>query len=486
MLRYALVLLLAGCAVGPDYKKPTVSVPQHFRQAEGADVALQEVWQRVDENALQANHEEPWWQRWWGLSPEHELAQALEQVAEANPTVAVVAAQFRQADAALSGARAPWWPSLTTSVSRSRGTGVAGAFNAAGSPVRMTDRVSMSSSWEVDLWGRIGRGVEGSQAALAASEADWQAAILSAQAAFAQAYVQWQANHQHQVLLSNTVQAYARTLEIARHRYEAGVVSRVEVMQAEAQLNSTQAQSLDLGIAQAQLENAMAVLLGKAPLEFLPPVAKGLPNLPSMPAMLPAQLLLSRPDVAAAERRVAAANAQIGVAQAAFFPTLTLGASTGYQDRSFKNIISAPNHFWSLGPSLALSLFDGGARRAAKAQAMAIHAQRTAAYRQTVLTAFQEVEDQLAALKILAAEEAVLQMAASAAQEALNLTASQYAAGTVAYLNVLTAQTAALSAQRALLDLRLRRLLASVALVKAMGGGWNGKITGQASDAKTR
>lgn len=464
-------VILSGCAVGPDYKKPAINVPETFRQAAVPDAELQKRWQPIDESALTASGPEPWWQRWWGLAAEHELAQALAQVAEANPNVAVVAAQFRQADAALSGSRASWWPSLSTSVSSSRGTGVAGSASTAGSPVRVTDRVSMSASWEIDLWGRIGRGVEGNQAALAASAADWQAAILSAQAAFAQAYVQWQANREQQVLLSNTVKAYARTLEINRARYEAGVVSRIEVMQAETQLNSTRAQSLDLGIQQAQLENAMAVLLGKAPVEFVPPVAQGLPNLPSMPAVLPAQLLLARPDVAAAERRVAAANAQIGVAQAAFFPTLTLGASTGYQDDTFKNIISAPNNFWSVGPSLALTLFDGGARSAAKAQAVAVHEQRTASYRQAVLTAFQEVEDQLAALKTLAAEEEALQQAAASAREALVLSESQYAAGTVAYLNVLTAQTTALAAERSLLELRLRRMLASVALVKAVGGG---------------
>lgn len=471
---WILSLALAGCAVGPDYQKPEVPTPTQFREAMGADAALVKRWQPVAAAETKAPTGD-WWKTWWNLPDDSELAQALSQIAKANPNVAMVAAQFRQADAALSGARAPWWPSLTGNVSSSRGTGVAGSTTAAGSPVRITDKVSVAASWEIDLWGRIGRAVEGNKATLEASLADWQAAILSAQAAYAQAWLQWQANRQQQALLDATVKAYARTLEITRSRYEAGVISKVDVLQAETQFNSTRAQALDLGIQQAQLAHAMAVLLGKAPAEFTPPSVTGLPELPVVPAVLPSQLLLARPDVAAAERRVAAANAQIGVAQAAWFPTLTLGASGGYQDNTFKDIISAPNRFWSIGPSLALSLFDGGARSAAKAQAVAATDQKVASYRQTVLTAFQEVEDQLAATRILAAEEEAQRMATEAARQALRLSEHQYAAGTIAYLNVLTAQTSALSAERTLLSTQLSRALAGIALIKAVGGGWDGK-----------
>ena len=462
-------MLLSGCAMGPDYKKPEVKVPTAFRQATPADEELAKRWQAVDYAKL-GTKTGAWWKDWWQLPDDHELAQRLALVAEANPNVELVAAQYRQADALLSGARASWWPSLSTGVSSSRGEGIVGSTVTTGGEVKVTDKVSTTLSWEMDLWGRIGRGVESNQAAKEASAADLQAAILSAQMAFAQSYLQWQSNHQQQNLLDRSLKTYARTLEMARSRYEAGVASRTDVLQAETQLNGTRAQLLDLGIQQAQLEHAMAVLLGKAPSELAAPKLTGLPTLPSLPAMLPSQILLARPDVAAAERRVAAANAQIGVAQAAFFPTLTLGSTLGYQDNTFSNIVSAPNRFWSFGPSLALTLFDGGARSAAKIQAQAVHAQRTASYRQTVLTAFQEVEDQLAALRILASEEEMQVASASAAQLTTQITEHQYQAGVVAYLNVLNAQVVAMSAERTLLDVQLRRLLASIALIKAVGG----------------
>lgn len=467
-----LVATLSGCAMGPDYKKPVLSTPDNFRQVKAVDPELSKRWQAADV-LRPAVAGQPWWAQWWQLPADHELAQRLAQVEKANPNVELVAAQYRQADALLSAAKAPWWPSLSTTVGSSRGQGVVsstGGVSTAGG-VRVTDKVTATTSWELDLWGRISRGVESNEAALAASKADWQAAILSAQIAFAQAYLQWQANQSHQTLLTKTVAAYNRMLEITRSRYEAGVVPRTDVLQAESQLNTAKAQLLDLSIQQGQLEHSMAVLLGMAPAEFAVPSEIGLPSLPSLPAVLPSQLLLSRPDVAAAERRVAAANAQIGVAQAAFFPTLSLGGSLGYQQaNTFKDIVSAPNRYWSFGPTLALTLFDGGARSAAKAQAEAVHAQRTAAYRQTVLTAFQEVEDQLVSLRILAAEEDIQAASALAAEQVLRATEHQYAAGTVAYLNVTTAQASALTAERTLLDIKLRRLIASVTLIKAVGG----------------
>ncbi|MEY4591680.1 MAG: hypothetical protein RIR18_575 [Pseudomonadota bacterium] len=466
-----MVCFLAGCALGPDYKKPEITVPAEFRQATSADAELGNRWQPVD-RLRTANDSRPWWERWWGLPADHELAQWLLQVEKANPNVELLTAQYRQADALLSAARAPWWPSLSTTVSSSRGQGVVGTTGGVttGGAVRVTDKVSAATSWEVDLWGRISRGVESNEAALAASAADLKAAILSAQIAFAQAYFQWQANHGQQDLLNQTVSAYTRTLGITRSRYEAGVAPRTDVLQAETQLNTARAQYLDLSIQQGQLEHAMAVLVGKAPAEFSVPTTSDLPPLPNLPAILPAQLLLARPDVAAAERRVAAANAQIGVAQAVFFPTFSLGGSLGYQDNTFRDIISAPNRFWSFGPSVALTLFDGGARSAAKAQAEATHAQKTAVYRQTVLTAFQEVEDQLLTLRVLAAEEEVQAASVSGVSQGLQITEHQYKAGTVAYLNVTASQATALAAQRSLLDIKLRRSLAGLALVKAVGG----------------
>lgn len=465
-------LLLAGCALGPDYKKPEIPVSSAFRQALANDPELQQRWQPVD-TVTRPQSSGPWWESWWHLSNEHELSRWLAEVAQANPTVDVLAAQFRQADAVLAASRASWWPTLSTSVTSSRAQGVVGSTVVGGNDIRITDKVNLSASWELDLWGRIGRGVESSKAALEASKADWQAGILSAQSTFAQTYLQWQSNHRQQTLLGDAVKAYTRMLEITRSRHEVGVVGRADVLQAEAQLNSTRAQWLDLGIQQAQLEHAMAVLLGKVPAESRAPSPDNFPGLPAVPALLPAQLLLSRPDVAAAERRVAAANAQIGVAQAAYFPTITLGASQGYQDDTFSHIISASNLFWSVGPTVALTLFDGGYRSAVKAQAVAVHQQRTASYRQTVLSAIQEVEDQLATLRVLSSEENAQADAVASAKQAQAIAEYQYQAGVVAFLNVLTAQTTALSAERSLQDLRLRRALAGIALIKAVGGGWD-------------
>ncbi|MGE5027562.1 MAG: efflux transporter outer membrane subunit, partial [Betaproteobacteria bacterium] len=261
-------------------------------------------------------------------------------------------------------------------------------------------------------------------------------------------------------------------LQITRNRYEAGVAGRVDVAQAETQLKSTRAQAIDLGVQRTQLEHAIALLIGKAPASFRLEPTYLLPALPQVPVGLPSELLERRPDIAAAERRAAAANAQIGVAQAAFFPSLTLSAAAGYQGPTLANLISLPNRFWSLGPVLAGSLFDGGARSAQKEQAVAAFDRTVADYRQAVLIGFREVEDNLSALRILNEEAALQREAAKSAAESVTLTDNQYQAGTVSYLNVISAQTASLNAERSALDIAGRSLLASAALIKALGGGW--------------
>ena len=287
-----------------------------------------------------------------------------------------------------------------------------------------------------------------------------------------QTYFQLRTNDAQQRLLEQTIAAYQRSRQITANRYEAGVAGRVDVAQAEAQLKSTQAQAIDLGVLRAQYEHAIAVLIGKAPAEFQIAPVDAMPALPVVPPALPSVLLERRPDIAGAERRMAAANAQIGVAQAAFFPALTLGATGGYQNSSLSNLLTLPNRFWSIGPALALTLFDGGARSAQKEGAIAGYDKAEATYRQTVLAAFQEVEDNLAALRLLANEAVMQQAATQAADEALALTENQYQAGTVSYLNVVTAQATALGAQRSNLDLVGRRLGASAVLLKALGGDW--------------
>jgi NodT family efflux transporter outer membrane factor (OMF) lipoprotein len=313
---------------------------------------------------------------------------------------------------------------------------------------------------------------ESNQASAEAGAADLQSALLSAQSTLAQTYLLLRINDAQRKLLERTAVAYERSLRITQNRYEAGVVGRVDVAQAETQLKSTQAQAIDLGVQRAQLEHAIALLIGKAAADFKLEPNYRLPILPEIPAGLPSELLERRPDIAAAERRAAAANAQIGVAQAAFFPSLSLSASTGYQSTSLANLISLPNRFWSLGPALAATLFDGGARSAQKEQAIAAFDKNVAAYRQFVLTGFQEVEDNLSTLRILNEEAKVQREAARFAAESVTLTDNQYQAGTVSYLNVISAQAASLGADRSSLDIAGRSLLASVALLKALGGGW--------------
>lgn len=446
------LLMLSGCAVGPDYRKPEISVPAAFKEAQGWKLA------QPQDEALRG--------KWWELYGDIQLNALVEQVTVSNQNVHIAEAQYRQALAVLAGSRAAYFPTLSGSASVSRG-------QSGGATIATpNDRVALNASWEADVWGSIRRSVESSTASAQASAADLQAALLSIHATLVQTYLQLRINDAQYRLLDQTVAAYERTLQLTRNRYEAGVVSRLDVAEAETQLQSTQAQAIDLGEQRGQLEHAIALLVGKAPADFTLAPTYVLPELPSVPGDLPSTLLERRPDVAAAERRAAAANAQIGVAQAAFFPTLTLGASGGFQSSSLSQLFSLPNRFWSLGPSLAMTLFDGGAHSAQKEQAIAIYDQNVATYRQTVLTAFQNVEDSLVSLRVLAQEETVQREAARSAKESVSLTNDQYQAGTVSYLNVVTAQVAALSADLGSLNIAGRRLLASTALLKALGGDW--------------
>lgn len=457
--------VLCGCTVGPDYVRPELSVPDAFAEA-GA-------WKTAEpqDDASPA--------AWWEAFGDPTLNALIGQVEVSNQNVAAAAAQFRQAQALVSASRAAWFPTLGSSVAATRSQGsTSGTTLTTGGPIRETDRLGLTSSWEVDVWGRINRSVESSASSAAASAADLAAALLSAQATLAQSYLQLRGNDAQQRLLARTIDAYQRSYAITRNRYQAGVASQAEVAQAETQLRSAQAQAIDLGIQRAQLAHAIAILVGKLPSELKIAAVDALPALPDVPVRLPSSLLERRPDVAAAERRMAAANAQIGVAQAAFFPSLTLSASGGYQNSSFTDILATPQRYWSLGPALALTLFDAGARSSAKAQAIAAYDRNVAAYRQAVLTAFQEVEDNLASLRILQEEKEVQQSATAAATLFLTQTNNQYLAGTVSFLNVATAQAAALSAERSSLDILNRQLVASVALQKALGGGdWRAAAT---------
>jgi NodT family efflux transporter outer membrane factor (OMF) lipoprotein len=454
-----LVLLLAGCAVGPDYLRPDVTTPAAYKEAGD--------WKPAEPKDLSPRGS------WWEIYGDAELNMLVAQVAISNQNVLAAAAQYRQTQAALGLAQAAYFPTLAAGLADSRGTSATTTgVTTEAAPIRNTARVSLNASWEADVWGQVRRNVEASDATAQASDADLRAALLSAQATLVQTYVQLRATEAQQRLLEQTTVAYERSLQITSNRYEAGVAGRVDVAQAETQLKSTQAQLIDLGVQRAQLEHAIAVLIGSAPADFqLKPVAE-LPSLPTVPVAMPSALLERRPDIAAAERRMAAANALIGVAQAAFFPALNFSATGGYQNSGFSHLLSLPNRFWSIGPALALTLFDAGARSAQKESAIAGYDKSVASYRQTVLTAFQEVEDNLAALRQLKAEAEMQRLATQSAAEALTLTENQYQAGTVSYLNVVTAQATALGAQRSSLDITSRQLLANVALIKALGGLW--------------
>ncbi len=461
LLGSALALaMLSGCALGPDYRRPDVTTPAAFKEAGD--------WKAAEPQDLAARG------NWWEVYGDGELNGLVSQIQVSNQNVAAAVAQYRQAQALVDNAQAGYWPTLGSNLSGSRAQSAAPANGGSGNsgPVVNTVSAALSASWEVDLWGRISRSVEANEATAQASEADLRAALLSAQATLVQNYLQLRVNDAQRQLLDQTIAAYQRSLQITQNRYEAGVVGRVDVAQAETQLKATQAQAVDLSVNRAQLEHAIAVQIGKAPADFSLPPANALPQLPNLPPLLAASLLERRPDIAAAERRMAAANAQIGVTQAAFFPALNFTANGGYQNNSLVQLLTLPNRFWSVGPALALTLFDGGARAAQKHAAEAAYDKTVASYRQTVLAAFQEVEDQLAALHWLGEEAGIQQAATRSAEEALQLTENQYQAGTVSYLNVVTAQATALSAQRNRLDLIGRRLIAYAALQKALGGGW--------------
>ena len=451
----ALALVLSGCTVGPDYHRPAVATPAAYKEAQG--------WKRAEPQDRAPRG------KWWTVYGDAQLDALVPRVAVSNQNVIAAAAQVRQAQALLGAARAAYFPTLSGGLSASRGSAATQA-----NAVSDSDRLSLSAGWEADLWGRIARTVEANGAQAQASAADLNSALLSAQATLVESYLQLRVNDAEHRLLEQTVAAYRRSLAITRNQYRAGVVGRSDVAQAETQLNSTRAQAIDLGVARAQLEHAIAVLLGRPPADFSLAPTGTIPSLPTIPVGLPAELLERRPDIAAAERRMAAANAQIGVAQAAYFPILSFSAAGGFQNSSFAQLATLPNRFWSLGPSLALSLFDGGARAAQKEQAVAAYDASVAGYRQTVLTAFQEVEDNLAALRILAAEASAQDAARKSAAEALRLADNQYRAGTVSYLNVVVAQAAALGADRASLAIAGNRLIDSVLLQKALGGDWRG------------
>ncbi|HUN92213.1 MAG TPA: efflux transporter outer membrane subunit [Burkholderiaceae bacterium] len=450
-------LALAACiSVGPDYRRPATQAPAAYKELDG--------WKPAEPG--QAASGSPW----WSIYGDPVLDQLEQQVDVSNQNLKAAEAAYRQAEALVGEARAGYFPSLGLGASAQRQR----AFSAATGSVLQNDfGVSASASWAPDLWGRIRRGVEASSASAQASADDVAAARLSAQSSLAADYFALRVADELKGLLQQTVAAYQDTLEITRNQFDAGVVAQTDVISAETQLEGTQAQLINAGVQRAQLEHAIAVLVGKAPAEFSLPPSPLLRNVPVVPAGLPSTLLERRPDIAGAERRMAAANAQIGVAVAAYYPDLTLAGSYGFASSTLGSLLRAANTVWSVGPQLSETLFDGGLRRSQVAAARAAYDQDVATYRQTVLAAFQQVEDELSTLRILEQQADLQDVAVRSAREAVRLTLNQYEAGTVAYTSVVTAQAIALSDEQAVLAVLGSRLAASVALVAATGGGWD-------------
>jgi NodT family efflux transporter outer membrane factor (OMF) lipoprotein len=439
---------------------PAVSIPQAFAEVEG--------WKPADPADVVRRT------AWWEVYRDSTLDALVAQVQVSDQNVLAAEAQYREAVALLRGAHAALFPQVSAAASTSTGgTGSALSGGSTAAAVATSPRIEATATWEADVWGRLRGAVAVNAAAASASAADLRSALLSDQATLVEAYLQIRIDDARKRLLEQTTAAYERALEITTNRYQAGVVSRLDVTQADALLKTARAQAIDLGVERDQLEHAVALLVGKLPEGFHVEAVENLPDLPDVPLGLPSALLERRPDVAAAERRVAAANAQVGVARAAWFPTLTLSADGGAQATNLAHLLSLPTRFWSIGPELAVALLDGGARSAQKAQAAAAYDRTVATYRQTVLTGFEEVEDTLAALRILENEATVQREAAQAAADSVALANNQYLAGTVSYLNVTQAQQLSLTAEEASLDITNRRLQASVALLKALGDGWS-------------
>lgn len=462
-LAMACALALAGCAVGPDFQRPEAPVTPTFKEAP----AEWGRWKPADpQDAVNRGD-------WWTVFGDSQLDALMAQVQVSNQNIRAAEAQYRQAQAILQASRSGYFPSVGAQGSVDRSRGSSGQISSG-------QAATLSAVWELDVWGRVRREVESSEAQVQASQADLASTLLSTHATLAQTYFLLRVADAQRALLQRTVADYEKSLQLVRNQYAAGTAQRSDVLQSETQLKTAQAQLIDIQITRAQYEHALAVLIGKPPADFALAPVDFAERVPRVPVAVPSELLERRPDIGAAERRMASANAQIGVAQAAYYPSLSLSATGGLTSSSLSQWLSLPNRIWSIGPDLALTLFDGGLRNAAKAQAVAVYDQTVANYRQTVLNAFQEVEDNLAAARLLEEEATVQNEALRSAREALALVNNRYRAGTAGLLDVLTAQTAAYTAERNALSLAGRQLTASVTLVKALGGGWQLQPVGAA------
>jgi len=452
----------AACAVGPDYKRPAAPVPSAYKE--------NSQWQPAQPSDSAARG------KWWEVFAEDSLNALEEQVGVSNETLKAAQAQFLQARAAVGFARAGYYPTLTVTPSASRvrtsaNQAFAGAFNRGVTANEFV--IPFDAAYEPDVWGRVRRSVEAARASAQASAADLESVSLTLHAELALDYFQARNLDAAIQVLDETVTAFQKSLDLTQSRYQGGVASQVDVAQAQTQLETTRAQAIDLRADRAQLEHAIASLIGKPASEFTLPIAPLTAQPPAIPTGLPSQLLERRPDVAGAERRMAAANANIGVARSAYFPTFSLNVAGGFNSKVITTLIQGPSAFWSVGAAAAQTIFEGGQRRAASEQARAAYDQTVANYRQTALTAFQEVEDNLAVLRILEEEAGTQRAAVQAAEHSLALSNTRYRGGVASYLEVTVAQRSALADQLVAVQIQGRRMTACVLLIKALGGGWD-------------
>ena len=455
------VLPFTGCAVGPKYHPPVVQAPPAYKEVGD--------WKPAQPNEQNLGGE------WWKIFQDPQLDALELQVNVSNQNLKAAEAQFRQARAALRYTRADYYPTVTAGLSATR-TRVSAHRPP---PSSIFDGITYNDftlpvdvSYQADVWGRVRKNVESYREQAQASAADLATVNLSMHADLAIDYFQARSLDAQEQLLNSTVKQYEQALELNQSRFEGGIASDVDVEQARTQLQTTRAAAIDVGVLRAQYEHAVAILIGKPPAEFsLPPLPLTAPP-PRIPVSVPSDLLERRPDIAAAERRVAAANAQIGVAKSAYYPLISLGASGGFESSTITTLLNGPSGLWSVGLSAVGTVFDAGRRRAFTDEARAAYDSQVAAYRENVLTGFQQVEDSLAAVRILENEADVQDEAVVAAQRSLDLSITRYKGGVTTYLEVITAQNAALTDQVTAVNILGRRMASTVLLIQALGGGW--------------
>ncbi len=458
------LLLIAGCSIGPKYVRPSAPVPPAYKELGAPN--LESTWKPAQPRDQAARG------KWWESFQDPQLNQLEDKLNISNQNIAAAAANVQAARAMIREARAQYFPTLTANpgITNSR---LSTAFGQTVGATFTSFSLPLEASWEPDLWGRIRNTVRANTFAAQASVADLENVRLSAQAQLAADYYELRAQDAQKQVLDSTVSAYQEALDLTRALYKAGLDNDEAIAQAESQLKATQAQDTNLGVLRAQSEHAIAVLAGQPASTFEIPMKALKASPPSIPLGIPSELLERRPDIAAAERSVAQANAQIGIAQTAFFPTVTLSASAGLESLSPATWFTWPSRIWSVGPSLAQTLFDAGLRRATVQQYQAAYDQTVANYRETVLTAFQQVEDNLAALRILAEVIERQNDAIDSAGRNLREAQVRYKAGLDPYLNVIAAQTALLNDQQAVVNFRAQQMVAGVQLIQALGGGWD-------------